>query len=513
MKLLDCTLRDGGYYTNWDFDSDLVDNYIEAFNHLPVDYLEVGYRSKPQDEYLGEYFYCPVYVLERLKEQSNKKLAIILNEKAVPKTDAEDLLSPCVGLIDMIRIAVKPENFERAIGLGEEVKRLGFDVSFNVMYMSEWAGNKDLMSLMPKLDGVVDYLYMVDSYGGVFPKEVKNTIELLRSKTNVKLGFHGHDNLEMGLANTLAAIEEGVDIVDATITGMGRGAGNLKMELLLTVLNSKGKLDFDYNWLSKVTDPFLELQKEYGWGTNLPYMVSGANSIPQKQVMEWVSKRYYSFNSIIRALENRSKGFKDNQRLPILNFSSEKNYKQALIVGGGPNAVKHSDGLTQFLKSNHDVVLIHASSKNALSFLNVDNDQYFCLVGNEGYRLEDTFKGTDEINGKCILPPYPREMGTYVPTKLEHNAFELKNVNLTEDYKDSHTALALQTALSLNVNDIFVAGYDGYSDHLMGEKEQALFKENEYLFQCGEEQLGKQIVSLTPTKYNQLKEYSVYSLL
>jgi len=228
--------------------------------------------------------------------------------------------------------------------------------------------------------------------------------------------------------------------------------------------------------------------------------------------MEWVSKRYYSFNSIIRALENRSKGFKDNQRLPTLNFSSEKNYKQALIVGGGPNAVKHSDGLTQFLKSNHDVVLIHASSKNALSFLNVDNDQYFCLVGNEGFRLEGIFKGTTELIGKCILPPYPREMGTYVPTKLEDNAFELENVSFTNKYKDSHTALALQTALSLNVNNIFVAGYDGYSDHLMGDKEQELFKENEYLFQCAVKQLGDNIISLTPTKYNQIIKKSVYSL-
>ena len=107
---------------------------------------------------------------------------------------------------------------------------------------------------------------------------------MVRSKTNVKLGFHGHNNLEMALANTLTAIDEGIDIVDATITGMGRGAGNLKTELLLTVLNAKGVLDFPYNELSKTVDDFTELQSHYEWGTNLPYMVSGANSLPQKQV-------------------------------------------------------------------------------------------------------------------------------------------------------------------------------------------------------------------------------------
>ena len=70
--LLDCTLRDGGYYTNWDFQRTLVDLYIESMNHLPIDFLEIGYRSNPQNDYLGEYFFCPVYVMERLRKQSNK---------------------------------------------------------------------------------------------------------------------------------------------------------------------------------------------------------------------------------------------------------------------------------------------------------------------------------------------------------------------------------------------------------------------------------------------------------
>ena len=83
MKLLDCTLRDGGYYTNWDFDQSVVNTYLESCNHLPIEYLEIGYRSFPMNDYLGEYFYCPIDTLKRLKEISQKKLVIILNEKDV----------------------------------------------------------------------------------------------------------------------------------------------------------------------------------------------------------------------------------------------------------------------------------------------------------------------------------------------------------------------------------------------------------------------------------------------
>ena len=115
----------------------------------------------------------------------------------------------------------------------------------------------------------------------------------------------------MGLINTLTAIDCGIDYVDATILGMGRGAGNLNMELLLTCLNKRG-LDVDFNVLGDVITAFQPLYEQYKWGTNLPYMISGANSIPQKEVMEWATNRTYSFNSIVRALNNKKNNVKDN---------------------------------------------------------------------------------------------------------------------------------------------------------------------------------------------------------
>ena len=116
---------------------------------------------------------------------------------------------------------------------------------------------------------------------------------------------------------------------------------------------------FDFNALSKVVDEFTELQKKYDWGTNLPYMVSGANSLPQKQVMEWVSKRFYSFNSIIRALANQSKGLDDSRQLPKFDVGKEKKYKSALIVGGGPSVIHSSEAVHQFLTDQPDLVVIH----------------------------------------------------------------------------------------------------------------------------------------------------------
>lgn len=511
MKILDCTIRDGGYYTNWDFDKKLVDIYIEACNKLPIDYLEIGYRSNQQDGYLGEFFYLPIFVLEELKQKSNKKLVIILNEKDVLAKDLPGLLKPCIGLIDMVRLAIDPKQFDRAINLAKEVKKMGFEIGFNVMYMSTWKTQNNFIELLPEVNGVADYFYMVDSFGGVFPEDVKEIYNIIKEKINVPIGFHGHNNLELGLINTLTAIECGAEIVDATFTGMGRGAGNLKTELLLIALNAKGKLDFDFNALSKVVDGFTELQKIHEWGTNLPYMFSGANSLPQKQVMEWVSKRFYSFNSIIRALNNHNEGVKDNTKLPVFNFNSEKKYNKVLIVGGGPSVIYHFQAIEKFLKNNSDILIIHASSKNASSFKSLENDQYFCLIGNEGHRLEEVFKHKD-INGKCILPPYPRTMGTYIPQSMMDKSYELSEVNFTKKYKDSHTALALQSLIELKIDNVYIIGYDGYSGNKIGEKEQELFMENQELFNLIKTKNIK-LNSLTPTKYSELNEDSVYAII
>lgn len=299
MKILDCTIRDGGYYTNWDFDKDLIKTYCKSMESLPIDYVEVGYRSIPLEGYFGEYFYCPDFVMKELKEMMrSKKLVIILNEKDIRASHVPELLKPCHGYITMVRIAVDPANFKRAIELARAIKIMGFEVAFNVMYMSEWKEDNSFLDLLEGFDNTIDYFYMVDSFGGVLQEDVKEIIDLVKSKTNVKLGFHGHNNLKMALANIITAMSEGCEIVDATITGMGRGAGNLRTELLLTYLNSKGYEGITFGDLSSIVALFEDVKRDYGWGTNLPYMFSGAYSLPQKQVMEWVGMNRYPVVSI-----------------------------------------------------------------------------------------------------------------------------------------------------------------------------------------------------------------------
>ena len=511
VKILDCTLRDGGYYTNWDFNKDLVTAYCKAMEELPIDYVEVGYRSIPLQGYLGEYFYCPTHVMKDLKDaMPSKKLVIILDEKNIREEHAESLLRPCIPYISMVRMAIDPANFERAIFLAKAVKAMGFEIAFNVMYMSSWKEDASFLDMLEGLDDTIDYFYMVDSFGGIMPTDVEEIISLVKSKTNSALGFHGHNNLEMALTNTLTAIDQGCQIVDATITGMGRGAGNLRTELFLTYLDSRNIQKIKFTALSGIVGKFENLKKEYGWGTNLPYMFSGAFSLPQKQVMEWVGMNRYPIGNILNALNNQKESLEDNIKLPVL--PTQKSFISAIILGGGKSAKDHSLAIKKLATANENLCIIHAGARNAATYIGVKNKQFFVLAGFESEKLIKSIGDLTQMEQTCVYPPFPRNMGTIIPEDIKKVSVELQEINFTDTSNDSPLALGFQVAIDLGVNQVYLAGFDGY-DTTIDQTQFLLAKENQAILNDISKVEKIKTTSITATKYKNVEIISIYSLL
>ena len=175
IKILDCTLRDGGYYTNWDFSAPLVENYLGAMELLPVEFVELGYRSTPQKQYEGEYCYLPLSTLKRCKALcSSKKFATMINLKDVNENSVVLLLEPCIGYVDLVRLAVRPGDLAQAAKVAKVIKSMGFLVATNIMYMSTWKSLDRFYDSLHQLEGTVDYVWMVDSYGALLPDDMKD---------------------------------------------------------------------------------------------------------------------------------------------------------------------------------------------------------------------------------------------------------------------------------------------------------------------------------------------------
>lgn len=510
MKICDCTLRDGGYYTNWDFKKELVVKYLKTMETIAaIDVVELGYRSVPMDTYYGQYFYCPEYFLKEAKLIApSKTLAIMLNEKSVSEKDLDYLLNPCVGIISIIRLAVNPDSLDKALELAKLIKKRNFQVSFNIMYMSKWANDDAFLTNLTKAEGLVDYIYLVDSYGSVLPEEVSATFLKVSKVLNTALGFHGHNNLELGLINSVKAMDAGAEIIDSTITGMGRGAGNLKTELLLTYLNAKNGLEINFSNISDLILDFEDLQRNFKWGTNLPYMISGAFSLPQAEVMNWMGKHRYTVNSIVTALQHKKDDLVDN--LNLEKFVSGINYDEAIIIGGGKTALEIIEAIDTYLSIGVErkcIIFAGGRYAGAYSFLNAT--QFYCLVGAEAHKYESSLQGKT-FKGTCIFAPSPRIMGTILP-KSSFMAFELEKITFFDKYFDSLLVISLQLSLSLGVKTVSLVGFDGY-DLKVDDALLDVANENQVII----ESFGKvdlNFRSFTPTRYDHIKQDSIYCYL
>jgi 4-hydroxy 2-oxovalerate aldolase len=174
-----------------------------------------------------------------------------------------------------------------------------------------------------------------------------------------------------------------------------------------------------------------------------------------------------------------------------------------LVIGGGQSVCKHIVAIKELIKKNHHILVIHSTSKHIELFEDINIPQYFAVAGDELLKL-DYAKKID----KYILEPSPRKINTSFDDKS--NIFELEKIDYVDSYHDAPLAISLQICLDLNTRNIYLTGYDGYSE-LKSKKELYLMQENQTII---DEFLSKkQLVSITPTKYKKLKESSVYGMI
>jgi len=500
MKILDCTLRDGGYYSYWDFNPSLIRDYLSILNTMPIEYIELGYRQPAKEEYMGEYAYLPISTIEFCKQYApSKKLAVMLNLKDVDEEQASALVEPLNPAISLIRIATAPKAIAKAAHVAAAIKKQGFLVSVNVMYMSIWQDVPELWLNLHLLNGIADFFCMVDSYGSIYPDQILDIVSRLKQQLNMPIGFHGHDNLSLAFANTLAAIKAGCEIVDVTVMGMGRGAGNLKTELLLTYL-AKMDASINLNSVVELCSLFDPLRNLYHWGTSMPYMISGVNSLPQKEIMSMLSQRRYSVSSIVRRLQNRLKP----HIIKYQTLSAQKAEQPALLVGGGDSVIKHIVAIKAFLHLHPDMPICFLSAKHIRLFDGIINPRFFCMIGNEGVRVE---KQMQHVTSEDRFVVSSRgETEAYVPEVLHGQTYLLEVSDGV--FADTPLALAIEIAEQVSWNKhLFMVGFDGYSSSIR-EDVYDMMRENQELLD--RYAVKFMFVSLLPTEYKNIGYGSVY---
>ncbi|MFH1776125.1 MAG: aldolase catalytic domain-containing protein [Candidatus Omnitrophota bacterium] len=276
IKVLDCTIRDGGLINDWDFDEEMVRKVFRAVSEAGIDYMEIGYKASKKifsPDKFGKWKFCEEDDIRRVvSEGTNTKISVMVD---VDRVELSQILPKKDSIIDMIRVATYVQDVDKAIYLANHAIDKGYEATINIMAISH--------ALEPELDEAlkqieressVQAVYVVDSFGALYCEPIEYLVKKYRRILKTKeVGIHAHNNQQLGFANTIEGIIYNANYADASISGIGRGAGNCPMELLLAFLKNP---KFDIRPIFRVIEEvFLPLREKIEWGYIIPYMITG----------------------------------------------------------------------------------------------------------------------------------------------------------------------------------------------------------------------------------------------
>lgn len=314
-KIVDCTIRDGGLVNNWDFSVEFVQNLYAGLNEAGVEYMEIGYKNSPKllkgADSAGPWrFLDDNFLKEVIPHKGKTKLSALVD---IGRVDEDDILPREESLLDLIRVACYIKDVDKALELVQTFHDRGYETTLNIMALSNVMENELLEAFELIKESVVDVVYIVDSYGSLDHKDIEYLVNKFKTHLpNKRLGVHTHNNMQLAFSNTLVAAELGVELLDASVYGMGRAAGNCPTELLVTHL--KGT-KYELRPILDIIERFMiPLREQVEWGYIIPYMVTGTLDEHPRSAMA------------LRASDEKDKyvDFYDKLTTPEVTFEAKK---------------------------------------------------------------------------------------------------------------------------------------------------------------------------------------------
>ncbi len=528
IKILDCTLRDGGYHNNWRFSRTLINSYLSCMSKEGIEFIELGFRFLNQNKLRGETAYTKENFIKKLKIPKNLSIGIMINasdftNNSLPTTKLCRDVFPELekSRIKFVRIACHYKEIFKIEPIINWLKRKNVVVTVNLMQISELS-KKQLIKVSSYLSKKkVDVLYVADSLGSVKPNQIINIIKLIKKHWKNEIGIHAHDNLKYALKNTIKAKNLGTNWLDGTVLGMGRGPGNTKTEELLKTLKKRknnGNIRCIYDLRNKF---FKALKKKYKWGTNKYYKFAALNKIHPTYIQEILSDARYKKKNYQSILHNLKQA--DSRKYnPFKLITSNNIYigrpkgrwnpykdifgKNVLIIGAGSSAVKNKSKIEKFIRKNDLYVICLNTNKSV-------NEKLINLrTACHPFRIiSDISNYNSKTNLAMPLSMLPKEIFEKIKNKNEQIrdygiSTNLNNkITVKKNYCILPNSLAISYSLSIALagksKKIFLAGFDGY------DVDDSKNDETDLILRIVRKTYRKlKILSITKTKYN-LKNY------
>ncbi len=533
IKILDCTLRDGGYYNNWDFSIELINDYLKATAIAGVDFVELGFRFFDKSTFKGPCAYTTDEFLGNLKIPKKLKVAVMVNASDLLIHGTKDPIKNIKLLfskkkksrVNLVRIAAHHDEIKKILGVINVLKKYGYIVALNIMQIAD-RSEKEITFLVKNISKTpLDILYFADSMGSLDIKKLVQIIANIKTYWKKSLGIHTHDNMSRAAINTNIAINHGVNWVDGTITGMGRGPGNSKTEYLIIEYESLLSKKVNIIPLLELIDKYFNpLMHKYKWGTNPFYYLAGMYGIHPTFIQTMIENNRFTNKDILSSIIHLKKlgGKKFNKDLINLNSSiyigkspgkwSPKKVisnKDVLIIGSGPSIKEYKKIIENYVIKNKLYVIALNTQKSINEKL--INIRATC----NSLSLISDRNNFKKIKQKIVLPL--SRMSEDITNSLKYNKildFGLEVKKNKFEFKENYVVLpnslvasyALGIATSGKAKNIFLAGFDGYpsDDPRRIEMDEVFTLFRKYSKKT-------KILSITPTKFK-INSVSIYAL-
>lgn len=378
--LLDCTLRDGGYYNHWDFSPDLIADYLLAMSAISADFIEIGFRSLDHRGFKGGAAYSSDAWIRSLTIPAGLKIGVMVNAAELlddsqgPIPALQKLFAPAAASpVSLVRLACHPHEVAAVQAACEWLKQQGYLVGLNLMQITELSLAEVAAIGRQCVTHAIDVLYFADSLGSLSPEQTAAIVRALRKYWQGSLGIHTHDSMAQALANSMRAQTEGVTWIDCTVTGMGRGPGNVRTEYLVLAAEDQRGIRADLtSLLSLIRKHFSPLQTIYGWGSNPYYYLAGKYGIHPTYIQEMLSDSRYTDADILAVIEHfrvtggkrysassleSARHFYSGEARGTWRPESVMSGREVLILGAGPGLTSHKAAIETYIRQSHPYVI------------------------------------------------------------------------------------------------------------------------------------------------------------
>ena len=480
IKLLDCTLRDGGYLNDWKFDKDNIVNVFERLVSADIDIVEVGFIDERREYDSDRTIYPDTAAINRSLGALDKGTSIVVGMIDYG-TCGIDKIEPCSeSFLDGIRVIFKKHKMHEAIDFCAKIKALGYKVFAQAVSITSYNDEefKELIGLVNELEPFA--FSLVDTYGLLHRSGLRHYFDFATAnlKNNIAIGYHAHNNFQLAYANCVELLQnppkDRTLIVDGTLYGMGKSAGNTPIELLAMYYNENiAKRYHNSQLLEAIEVTILDIRKTLSWGYGFKFFLSASHDCHPNYVDYLMDKKKLSIKSIgeiLDRLEGEKKLLYDADYIAELYLDYQKNDcddssdmaaiksmlkgQDILIMGPGQNIYKQRNKVTEYIEVKNPVTI-------AINFIPDGYRINYIFMSNAKRYVQLSSKLLEEKNRSRLIAT-----SNITKTKGEFD-YTLNYSNLLDEealMPDNPMIMLLRVLKDCEVKSVALAGFDGYSE-------------------------------------------------